>query len=171
MLQRKTATATASPRIMYAKYRGVCRCGRGFLAGEQIEFDPVGRHKRCIRCIEKRQSQANGEVVFFDSYRGVVQRLKQISILPRPLAPKVIEEYGKLMREISTAPESSKSVNQFLLSTARCCSSSDSERYVVTLLEDRPCVHCFQVQRVGELALMEFPKRSVHCIWCECTVV
>jgi hypothetical protein len=74
-----------------------------------------------------------------------------------------------LMREISTATESSKSVKQFLQSTARCCSDNDSARYVTTLLKDKPCVHCFQMQNKGELVLMDFPKRNVHCIWCECT--
>lgn len=170
MLRQRESTAT-TPRLIYARYRGVCKCGRGFLAGEQIEFDPVGRHKRCIRCVQRRQSSSsgNGQVIHFDSYRGVVQRLKRIAELPRPLAPQVLEEYWKLMTEISTAPESSKSVKQFLQSTARCCTADDSERFAVTLLEDKPCVHCFQTQRRGEIVLMEFPQRNVHCIWCECT--
>lgn len=163
----------ATARLMYAKYRGVCKCGRGFLAGEQIEFDPIGRLKRCARCIEKRQSTHDaglGQLIYFDSYSGAVQRLRQISELPRPLAPHVVDQYWKLMREISTAPESSRSVKQFLLSVARCCNRSDkSERYVTTLLADKRCVHCLEVQNSGELVLMEFPSRNVHCIWCECT--
>lgn len=170
----KVATAAApSPRLMYAKYRGVCKCGRGFIAGEQIEFDPADREKRCIRCVARRRAQTGiaGQVLDFDSYRGVVQRLKAINEMDRPLSPSNMHEYWNLMQEISTAPETSKSVKQFLQSTAKCCKSSDSERFVVTLDEDKPCVHCFQMQKRGELALMEFPSRNVHCIWCECTHV
>src|SRR5256885_935429 len=118
LTQRQTTTATA-PRLIYARYRGVCICGRGFLAGEQIEFDPVARHKRCAKCVKKHPSQqhgngVNGQVIAFDSYSGVVQRLKRIAALPRPLAPGVVHEYWNLMQEISTAPESTKSVKQFL---------------------------------------------------------
>lgn len=180
LTQRKSTAPTTSrqttktgPRLIYARYRGVCKCGRGFLAGEPIEYDPKGRHKRCIRCIEKRQtsSQENGQVLHFDSYRGAIQRLKQISQMPRPLAPNVAEEYWKLMLDISTAPETSRSVKMFLESTARCCHSESGERYVVSLLEDKECVHCFQTQKRGELVLMDFPNRNAHCIWCECTHV
>jgi|GEM_PF-1421970 hypothetical protein len=203
--QRKSTapstTTSNAPRLIYAKYRGVCKCGRGFIAGEQIEFDPVGRHKRCRQCIQSRHSSqqyANRRVVDFDSYRGMVMRLKQIAELPRPLAPKVKDEYWRLMREISTAPESSRSVKQFLQSIACCpsesCFSHDhsqenqsaenhsaestaseklsqgsSRRFLVTLLESKQCVHCLQRQHRGELVLMEFPSRKVHCIWCECT--
>ncbi|MBX9691552.1 MAG: hypothetical protein K2Z81_04150 [Cyanobacteria bacterium] len=172
---RKTAPATkrgaATPFLIFAKFRGVCKCGRGFIAGEQIEFDPANRASRCIRCTEKRRSESKdfGQVIQFDSYRGAVQRLKQIANLPRPLEPQVAEEYYKLMSDISTATEASRSVKDYLESSARCCTSGDSERFVVTLVEDKECVHCFEVQRQGELALMEFPARRVHCIWCECT--
>lgn len=198
LTQRKsTAPTTATsnaPRLIYAKYRGVCKCGRGFIAGEQIEFDPVGRHKRCRQCIQSRHSSqqyANRRVVDFDSYRGMVMRLRQIAELPRPLAPKVKDEYWRLMHEISTAPESSRSVKQFLQSIACCpsesCSSHEhsqesqpaesvasisqgsSRRFLVNLLESKQCVHCLQRQHRGELVLMEFPSRKVHCIWCECT--
>lgn len=202
LTQRKSTAPTTktsnAPRLIYAKYRGVCKCGRGFIAGEQIEFDPVGRHKRCRQCIQSRHSSqqfANRRVVDFDSYRGMVMRLKQIMELPRPLAPRVKDEYWRLMHEISTAPESSRSVRQFLQSIACCpsenCSSHDhsinhesaewptsdtpsqssSRRFLVTLLESKQCVHCFQRQHRGELVLMEFPSRRVHCIWCECTSV
>lgn len=203
LTQRKsTAPATTTsnaPRLIYAKYRGVCKCGRGFIAGEQIEFDPVGRHKRCRQCIQSRHSSqqyANNRVVDFDSYRGMVMRLKQIAQLPRPLAPKVKDEYWRLMHEISTAPESSRSVKQFLQAVA-CCPSDDcsshehspekevseshssdddrsqtnARRFLVTLLESKQCVHCFQRQQRGELVLMDFPSRKVHCIWCECTAL
>ncbi len=169
--RKDTTTAKkATPFLIYAKYRGVCKCGRGFLAGEQIEFDPIARDKRCIRCINKRQSSSKefGRVIQFDSYRGVVQRLRQIDKLPRPLAKDVAAEYYKLMSEISTATEASKSVKDYLQSSARCCKSSD-ERFVVTLVEDKACVHCSEILRKGELVLMEFPSRSAHCIWCECT--
>ncbi len=180
MLTQRKSTATATPtttthtttaRLMYARYRGFCKCGRGFLAGEQIEFDPIGRHKRCRQCIEKRHSSqqfANRRVVDFDSYRGVVLRLKQIADLPRPLEPRVKDECWKLMREISTAPESSKSVKQ-LLESSVCCPSGDTQRFVVTLVENKRCVNCFQMQYKGELVLMDFPRRKAHCIWCECT--
>jgi hypothetical protein len=171
MLTQRANTATA-PRLIYARHRGVCKCGRGFLAGEQIEFDPIGRHKRCALCIQKRQSQnngVNGQVIHFDSYRSSVQRLKQIDNLPRPLQPHIVNEYWALMREVSTAPETSKSVKQFLQSTARCSLSNDEDRFAVSLLEDKPCVHCFTMQKRGDLVLMDFPNRNVHCIWCECT--
>jgi hypothetical protein len=174
LTQRKSAATTTatSPRLIQARYRGVCICGRGFSAGDQIEFDPVGRFKRCGKCVKQHPSAKqnfNGQVIPFDSYSGVVQRLKRIDALPRPLAPNVVHEYWNLMQEISTAPESSKSVRKFLQSAARCCSSDDTERYVVSLLEDKQCVHCFEMQRKGELVLMDFPNRKVHCIWCECT--
>ncbi len=173
-LRKNTTTknTASSPMFIYAKFRGVCKCGRGFIAGEQIEFDPSGRQKRCVQCAKKRASHSGiGQLIDFDSYSGVVQRLKRIDSLPRPLAPHIAHEYWKLMQEISTAPESSKSVTSFLQSTARCCNSSPSERYVVSLLEERQCVHCLQMQSTGDLVLMDFPSRNVHCIWCECTNV
>ncbi len=175
MLTQRKSTAS-NPVYMYAKFRGVCKCGRGFIAGEQIEFDPAGRHKRCVQCARKRQSTQRtqpltgiGQVIDFDSYSGVVQRLRRIAELPRPLAPHISHEYWKLMQEVSTAPETSKSVNQFLRSNARCCASNPAERYVVTLLEDKICIHCLETQSKGDLVLMDFPSRDVHCIWCECT--
>ncbi len=179
MLARRTNIATnsntatkndvaAKPRLMYAKYRGVCKCGLGFLAGEQIEFDPVLREKRCRRCIQGSSSQQFGQVLDFDSYRGIVMRLKQIAKLPRPLAPNVIDEYWKLMTEISTARETSKSVKEFLESCA-CCPTGTATRLLVALTEDKQCVHCFETQRRGELVMMDFTRRSAHCIWCECT--
>src|SRR5262249_2026549 len=92
-------SGTSAPRLIYAKWRGVCKCGRGFTAGEQIEFDPRSRQKRCRVCIQNRHSSqqyANGRVVDFDSYRGIVMRLKQIADLPRPLAAHTKDEYWKL---------------------------------------------------------------------------
>jgi len=170
MLKREnTAKVAPTPRLMYARYRGVCKCGRGFIAGEQIEFDPVGREKRCHRCINKRSLQANGQVLDFDSYRGTVQRLKAIAGMARPLSYQMQHEYFNLMQEISTAPETSKSVKNYLQANSRCCKNDSEERYVVALTEDKPCVHCFQVQKAGELVLMDFPNRNAHCIWCECT--
>ncbi len=172
MLRQRDNTARVAPKVMYARYRGVCKCGRGFIAGEQIEFDPIGRNKRCFRCLQQNQStqqEGQGELLHFDSYSGIVRRLKRIAEMSRPLAPHIQAEYWKLMQEISTASESTKSVTQYLQSTARCCSGDSREHYIVTLSEDRPCVHCFQMQNTGELVFMEFPKRSVHCIWCECT--
>lgn len=171
LTQRKDTLKPASPVFIYAKFRGVCKCGRGFIAGEQIEFDPSGRQKRCVQCAKKRKAHGIGQVIDFDSYSGVVQRLKRIAALPRPLAPHIAHEYWNLMQEISTAPDSSKSVVSFVQSAARCCSSSPSERYVVSLLEERQCVHCLQMQSTGDLVLMDFPSRNVHCIWCECTSV
>lgn len=157
------------PRLMYAKYRGVCKCGLGFLAGEQIEFDPVLREKRCRRCFQTNPTEQYGQVLDFDSYRGLVMRLKQIAELPRPLSANVTNEYWKLMMEISTARESSKSVKQHLESSACCPSGDRSQRFLVALTEDKRCVHCFEVQKRGELVLMDFSKRGAHCIWCECT--
>lgn len=171
-MRQRTNTAP-TPKLMYARHRGVCKCGRGFIAGEQIEFDPISRNKRCARCIEKRlqvqPNSANGQLLHFDSYRGVIQRLRTINSMARPLAPHVVNEYWRLMRDISTAPETSKSVKEFLETTARCCSPNDAERFAVSLSEERECVHCFEPQKIGEMVLMDFPNRNVHCIWCACT--
>lgn len=167
MQAQRTNTATTTPRLMFAKYRGVCKCGIGFLAGEQIEFDPVGRQARCRRCIQNPSKQ-NTNVLEFDSYRGLVMRLKQIADLPRPLAPGVVHEYWKLMHEISTASESSKSVKEFLQSSA-CCPTNKGKRFLVALTERKQCVHCFEKLNRGDLVLMDFSRSGAHCIWCECT--
>lgn len=168
LAQRNNTAKTTTPRLMVAKFRGVCSCGIGFLAGEPIEFDPATRQKRCRRCIQNPSALQQNNVIDFDSYRGLVMRLKQIAELPRPLAPRVVDEYWTLMNEISTAPETSKSVKEYL-ETAACCPKNHSKKFLVTLTEDKQCVHCFEIQKRGELVLMDFTRTSAHCIWCECT--
>lgn len=169
--QRRTESLPAS-RIITARYKGKCLCGKSFAAGEQIEFDPVGRQTRCLGCYQKQlklrqQNISDTFDVRDDSQFAIVERLKQIRALPTPLSPRLKDEYDSLLKSLKIAPQCSPSTKLFLQSSANC-KYKGIRLYAVKLGSAAPCLHCRRQQRAGCIVLMEFPSRKVHCIGCDC---
>ena len=172
MIRKRPGESTPISRLIRARYKGICLCGRRFAVGDRIEFDPLGRLTRCLGCYQKqlRLSRENlTEPVMEDNSAQFarVERLKMIRALPFPLSPSLNDEYLGLLAELNDEQEIAPCTKLFLQSSARC-KSKDRRLYAVKLYSARLCVHCRETQVGGSLVLMDFSKMLVHCILCEC---
>lgn len=168
--KRSSASDIPNSRIIIARYRGTCSCGKVWSVGDQIEWDPISKKPSCLSCFQRRQqlSKCNLSEVASDSdhFTEIVERIKRIGGLPSP-ASDLIDEYWQLFDELQQAPPKHSAAKPFLQSRAKC-RTKNIVPYVVRLSRKQLCVHCLRLQD-GVIVLMDFSSKSVHCIRCECS--
>lgn len=170
--QRQQSSSVPTTKIMIARYKGKCLCGRSIAAGDQMEFDPIGRQTKCLACYQKQLKLKQQNVFELaapeeEPQFAIVERLKQIRALPTPLSPRLNDEYDSLLSSLKNASECSHSTKLFLQSAANS-KYTGTRLFAVKLSDTRSCTICKQPQTSGCFALMEFPSRQVRCLQCEC---
>jgi hypothetical protein len=146
-----------------ARYSGNCHCGKRIRQGTNCNFDKLTRKLVCKSCTKLASAGLSPNVPPSPA-QEVMDRLKQIYVMPKPLSTAVESEMEQLLSRLRTEFAADYSARRLLAEMLGLPLTNDTA-CIAMRYGDR-CHGCAEPQPVGTAAVW---CKSSHRIWClEC---
>jgi hypothetical protein len=159
----------APPRLMQARFRAVCGCGKTIASGDLMFYDKLANIR--VRCVPCGRSQANlarqglQTVTETPELQFLIDRVKQLQAVGKSLSnsEELTDVVGKLVENHAAHSDARK----LICALSMCQANADFVGISVRF--DGPCTHCSTMIRAGDTALYDRAAKRLHCLRCELT--
>ncbi|HEY9790738.1 MAG TPA: hypothetical protein V6D22_10090 [Candidatus Obscuribacterales bacterium] len=146
-----------------ARYSGICHCGKRIRQGTNCNFDKLTRKLVCKSCTKLAAAGVAANVPA-SAAQQVMDRLKQIYVMPKPLSAEVETEMEQLLLRLRTEFSSDYSARRLLAEMLGL--QLKGETACIAMRYGDRCHGCSEHQLAGTAAVW---CKSSHRIWClEC---
>jgi hypothetical protein len=159
----------ARPLLTRATVEGRCTCGVAITIGDDVYFDrKTGQIASCGLCAQRHNGLGMGGQLPLKN-RGdalqVIDRVKQLKMLPRPLSSAASRELWQLVLRLKTELVHKTEVERFSLELAQRRFPQEQLMVNVTACQSQ-CVICRQNIRVGVRVVSAIRIKKSLCLTC-----